>query len=62
MSADRQAVTRARMLLGFLPDETLPTDQRTMLALEAIAFNLSEIKIGVERLIMELVERRHDGL
>ena len=62
MSTDHQAVTRARMLLGFLPDEKLPMEQRTTLALEAIAFNLSEIKTGLERLIMELVARRHEDL
>ena len=62
MAKESHACIRARMLLGFLPDDELPTEVRKTLALEHIAFNLSEIKTGLERLIMELVARRHEDL
>ena len=62
MADESHVCIRARMLLGFLPDASQPMEIRTLLALEHIAFNLSEIKIGLERLIVELVARRHDDL
>ena len=53
---EKQKRTYERMLLGFLPDDKIPLDLRQMVAVQAIAFELSEIRKRMDRLL-EILEK-----